>query len=197
MIPALDTFENMRECLGAISVTLPTAADLLSAQPYESQCNEEAAAARPRCPATLSRLVPIPKSRIRFLHLRRSRERRSVHITSTIISTKSWSHRFTTTGPVSDSPYFEALANMGYASDPLTTFLEDSESSTPCWNAKVLKRFCEKELAASISAPHSENVIHQRAWYWHASSHESDHIGWIPISDLSHEMWNKVNECVI
>jgi len=193
MIPALDTFENMRECLGAISVTLPIATDLLSAQPSKSQRNgEKAAAARLRSPATISRLISPSKAKSRYQDLRRCRKTSSVNQTPVNRGAKAWNSCFAAIRTNRTRPYMEALEGLHCAIDPLVVFANGFHDSTPSWEAHTLMTFCQGRFTPSTPTSDSAYKTEQRAWYWRTSSPETGNPGWVPLSDLGYHMWAKV-----
>jgi hypothetical protein len=191
MIPALDTFENMRECLGAISVTLPTASDLLDAQPPKSQCKEEeAAVVRPTSPPIVYRLKATSKSKIRFPYLKRCQK---IPKTSTNTSTKTWSRHIVTRTHFFDMPFVEQMRNLNSYFGPLVAFINFSNDSVPSWEAHTLETFYRDTLTPPTSASNSANETEHQVWYLQMSSQEIDPPEWMPVSDLGPRMWKKVN----
>jgi hypothetical protein len=190
MIPALDTFDNMRECLGAISVTLPTASDLLDAQPSKSQCKEEeAAVVRPTSPPIVYRLKAISKPKIRFPYLKRCRK---IPKTSTNTSTKTWNRHIVTRTHFFDMPFVQQVWNPTSHFDALVAFINRSKDSVPSWEAHTLETFYRDKLTSPTSASKSANGTEKQVWYFQMSSHEIDPPEWLHVLDLGSRMWKKV-----
>ena len=198
MIPALGTFENMRECLGAISVTLPTAADLISAHSSKSQYDEERATAAAHKVGSFASRSCYSESTLNFQH---STSNKGTHATDhplLDLNTKSWSPKFATERYISDEPYGKTMGNwvfFGQQRDVLDTLLEDKHSRIPSFQIQTLKSFCQQGLTAPSNSD-SMSRMDQQVWYWHACSREHDRQlpQWIPISDLGHTLWEIVSK---
>jgi hypothetical protein len=187
MIPALDTFENMRECLGATSVTLPTASDLRVAYVSQSNSTEDEVAAVWRKANPISSRPPTPpESTPDFRHLNSDREIPLADPTLRDPRARFWNPTFATERRINDRPFIECHRSMFHNLDVLDTFLDLSSSSTPSFELQSVKNFC---------VVNSTNETEERAWYWHAPPYgnEDDLPRWGSVSDLGHKLREKVS----
>jgi hypothetical protein len=113
VLPALETFENMRECLGAAAVTLPTAHDLRYQKPSRNRKHliERSGAIT----SAMNRRRPvIPKSRpLNIIYNRK-------HL---------------------DKFLYDCWQELGVEREFIDYFLQPCATQTPCWEATIVKRY--------------------------------------------------------
>lgn len=182
MIPALDTFENMRECLGAISVTLPTASDLLNAQvPLLNHHETEVATNWHETHSTIPR--PPTPSKSTLSSRRSSLDQESSHVGSTSINphTRPWSSLFDTERLINDIPFVQRTRSTLREQELIDDFLDPLNNRIPSFELQSVKNFFV--LA-------SANETKQRAWYWHTSHYGSENElpEWVSIPDLAQRL---------
>ncbi|KAJ8117562.1 hypothetical protein OPT61_g1273 [Boeremia exigua] len=121
VMPAVETFANMRECLGATSVTLPSATDL----PVKLNTQH----------STTTRHAP-EASDTQSL----AQQASATELNKSLRSTKRWSQLFSEHNKVHDQPYLEAMAQVDVFSTILERFLSPPEDmAIPCWKLKQVR----------------------------------------------------------
>jgi hypothetical protein len=119
VLPALATFENMRECLGAAAVTLPTTYDL----------GHRKSSGNPLRPSKKR----LPKK------ARRGFPRTTVHDLRGLIYNRKHLDKF----------LYDCWEELRSERNFIDYFLQPFEISTPCWEATIVKRYMEQALKSS------------------------------------------------
>jgi hypothetical protein len=156
MIPALDTFENMRDCLGATSVTLPTASDLglTGFRQQQSKAHSGTTPVKtdgsdsdcvpPRSATTLSPPEYCPKLDV------------SPHdVCQPHVNTKVWSLK------TNSNNYKRTKRRLARPEkDFLDSFLAGDDHLTPSWNSQVTAQFCKNNspIVSNNVSPCSHHI---------------------------------------
>jgi hypothetical protein len=183
MIPALDIFENMRECLGATSVTLPTASDLRDARSEQRGSNgDETTVAWHE-----AGLPPSPIESTLNLHCRTSDDGTLLaDDQSTDSRARTWNSVFATRGRGrSDRPFLQVLRSTACPESIIDAFLDPLSCHIPSYELQSVRSFYQQRLTTSYTDP-----IYERVWHWHTSKHESELElpQWMTVLELEHSM---------
>ncbi len=126
MVPLLDTFDNIKECMGATSVQLPSPKDfVMAAAPAKpSSANNPPTPACDQAPQTV-----------------RSSSR---HFPYDCYAAKEWNPLFSKDRSFNEcSFYLETIGKIGAEDDLLSIWLQNFEEMEPCYMTEELREFCE------------------------------------------------------
>lgn len=201
IVPVLDTFENMRACLGAIAVDLPNAEGLMKAS--SSGISSESRKSHD----THQRNIKLTRSTIKASKGRGLKPKKA---SGQLKTTKRWDPVFWADRAFFDQPFVESLMQQGIKLDTLAALLGEPSpeisrheiervgayfrisqdrssrpqarawlSYEPTMNTRHAERVTAKELALSLStsfASHQEHRNQCKAMYVQSSNqmHQAD-----------------------
>lgn len=162
VVPSIDTFENIRECLGATAVTLPHTEDLTARSKMESLC------------------LPTSPEKSKSFGKIDSGDCASTQVK--LRTRKAWNHSFSDYRSINDQSYVHSFMGLNTERELLDFFLEPAILSSSRWTTHQEREFLDTYTKSHLqSAP----LLYLDDRYRGCRDHSGD---WLPIDQLGRHL---------